>query len=144
MGRLRDDRHKARVNDPLVRRDEFKPQHARCTYNRPVGGIAKGSAECGDLGSNFHCEGYYLKRGIGIELVEKLIERGIASCPAFAKQNRDLEERDCADRDGLILANGIPQNAGLFPRKLFGRCKPANGYMCVEEQAGIQRRAPLR
>jgi hypothetical protein len=93
----------------------------------------KGSAECGHLGGNFYCEGYYLKRGIGIELVEKLIDRGIAWGPAFAKQNRNLEERDCADADGLMPANGVPQNARLRPRKLFGRCKPANGYMRVQE-----------
>jgi hypothetical protein len=132
-GRLRDDRHEARIDDPLVRRDEFELPHPRRTYNRPVGRISKGSAECGDLSGNFHCERYYLKRGIGIELVEKLIERRIASGRALAKQNRNLEERDCADRDGLMPANGIPQNAGLFPRKFFGRRKPANGYMGVEE-----------
>jgi hypothetical protein len=139
-----DNRNKARVDDALIRGDESKPPHAGSRHNRPVSGIPQRSAECCDLSGNLRREGHYLKSRIGIDLARKLIERDIASRTAFAKQNRDLKQSDCAERNGLMPANGIPQNAFLLPRKLFGRCEPANGYMRVEKKARIQRRAPLR
>jgi hypothetical protein len=68
----------------------------------------------------------------------------MASGPAFAEQNRDLKQCDRADRNGFMPASGISQDARLLSRKLFGSRKPTNGYMCVEKEAGIQLRAPLR
>ena len=142
--KLRDHRNQARVDDALIRRNESKPPHPGSRHNRPIGGIPQRPAECCDLSGNLHREGHHLKSRIGIDLAEELLKRDIASGTAFTKQNRDLDQGNCADRNGLMPPNSIPQNARLLPRKLFGRCKPANGYRGVEKKARIQIRAPLR
>ena len=131
--RLRNDRHKARVDNALIRRDERQPPHTRRTHNRPVSRIPQRSPDCCDLCCHIHRERYYLKNRIRVELVQKLIDRDLASGPAFAKQNRNLEQRDGADRNGLMPADSIPQNARLLSRKFLWRCQPANRYMCVEQ-----------
>lgn len=113
-------------------------------HDRPLGGIPQRSAECCDLSGNLHRTRHYLKSRMGIDLAKEPIERDIASGIGFAKQNRDLKQGDGADRNGLMPANSIPQNARLLTRKLFGRRKAPNDYMRVEKKARIQLRAPLR
>jgi hypothetical protein len=126
-------RHKARVDDALIRRDQSQSPYTRCTHNRPIGRIPKRPTDCRDLCRHIHRERYYLKNRIRVELAKKVIERDLASGAAFAKQNRNLEQCDGADRNGLMPADSIPQNARLLPRKFPGRCQPANRYMCVEQ-----------
>lgn len=105
-------------------------------HDRPLGGIPQRSAECCDLSGNLHRTRHYLKSRMGIDLAKEPIERDIASGIGFAKQNRDLKQGDGADRNGLMPANSIPQNARFAHAKAFGAPQATERlYACREESA---------
>jgi hypothetical protein len=131
-------RHKIRLDNPPVRRHETEPMYPRCSCDRAVGRVSK-TAEHRNFRGDFVRERENTKCRIRLHIGKELIEPGLKDEPAFALQNRNFEQAEGADRQGLRAPCCAVECPDLLAGKPLLIAQPANNHVSVEQEAWQQR-----
>lgn len=76
--------------------------YPRCGGDRAVGRFSK-TGEHRNFRGDFVCKREHAKHGIRLQLGEELVESGRKAEPAFARQNRNFEQGECAHGQRFTL-----------------------------------------
>src|ERR1035441_6756324 len=107
--------------------------------NYPVTGIAQRLAQRTHLAADIRCERNDQKHGIGVQLMEQLLQPAADDLLTSLGQQNDFNEAEGTDAYALSAPFNIIYYPILFARKLLGFGKPTDHDMGVEEKPRIQK-----